>query len=171
VKTQSKLFSGLAMKIWQPHSPLQVIGQETNDTLTKSFPQTLDIFLSYPSYPLLTFEPRDKVGDAYMFKAPEFNNELIFIVAETTIDNSLRANQQSIYRNLNGEWTKIRTVVSTVAELPIVTEHEPFVTRYNAFIYYSTSEVVGGASTIHRTDTVLGSGVDLFTSAISTFTL
>jgi hypothetical protein len=182
----------------------------------------------------LTFDPTDKVGDAYMFKAPEFNNELIFMVAETTIDNSLRPNQHSIYRNLNGQWTKIKTVVSPVAELPIVTGHEPFVfdghsyiafniskggangerildgtqevwfasvgtgtddllrrvssevgtinsdkipdpepfvTPDNAFIYYSTSEVVGGASTIHRTDTGLGSGVDLFTSAISTFTL
>lgn len=172
----------------------------------------------------LTFDATDKVGDAFMFRAPEFNNELIFFVAETTIDNNFRPNQHSVYRKVNGQWTKIQTIVSPVPELPIITGHEPFTinghsyiafniskggpkgervldgsqqvwfsgvgpneedglvklrrvssdngtinsnkipdpeayvtqAQDKAFIYYSTTEVVGGVSTIHRADTGLG---------------
>jgi len=185
----------------------------------------------------LTFDATDKVGDAFMFRAPEFNNELIFFVGETTIDNNLRPNRHSVYRKVNGKWTKIQTLVSPVPELPIITGHEPFTmngysyiafnisksgpngerildgsqqvwfssvgtgeedalvtlrrvssdngtinstkipdpeayvtpNQDNAFIYYSTSEVAGGVSTLHRADTGLGLGSNsIFGSEIQT---
>ena len=88
----------------------------------------------------LTFDPIDKVGDAYMFRAPQYNNELIFMVAETTIDNNLTANQFSIYRQLNGQWTKIKTVVSPVPDLPIVIGQQPFSFNGQSYISFSISK-------------------------------
>ena len=79
----------------------------------------------------LTFSPTSK-ETSFMWHAPEFNNEHVFIASAR--DTSVSAPQVEIYRNINGEWTQINTILMP-SELGSIRSPEPFV--YNGRSYIS----------------------------------
>jgi hypothetical protein len=87
----------------------------------------------------LTFGDFSIQGAAMMWHAPEFHDELVFFTLEiVSIDGQpvpAKPNQIGIYRNLDGEWTKIKTIQSPVAELPLIHSVEYF--TYNGKSYLS----------------------------------
>lgn len=84
----------------------------------------------------LTFDPNGKYG-AFMWKAPEFNNEYVFFTMGT-----LRK-QLFIYRKLAGidgvmRWTVIK-VVNMPAALPYMFSPEPFVHNGRSYVMFNVS--------------------------------
>ena len=86
----------------------------------------------------LTVDDVDKAGNAFMWNAPEFENDQVFFVQETTIDVTDRflvpPTQISIYVNQDDEWEKIKTISSPVPELPVISSPEPFVINGKSYI-------------------------------------
>jgi hypothetical protein len=91
----------------------------------------------------LTFDASQK-SDIYMWRAPEFNNELVFFCLSDR--KSL-----PIYRKIHGKWTKINTIQSPYSTRPYLSSPEPFVYRGKSYISLMTKDSLnrsGGTSDI-----------------------
>jgi len=74
----------------------------------------------------LTFDPGEK-NNPFMWRAPEFNNELVFNA--TTSGTFI-----GIYRNIGGVWTRIK-VIKPPSPRPFILSPEPFVFNGYSFIF------------------------------------
>lgn len=103
-----------------------------------SSPSTRQVFLYHAStggFEQLTFDDVNKFW-AFMWPAPEFGNEQVFVVM-------VGGNRLRIYRNLdNGQgqmaWTNIKTINMPV-DTPYVTSPEPFVYNNQSWIGFTLS--------------------------------
>lgn len=80
----------------------------------------------------LTFDAGQKT-DTFMWRAPEFNNELVFFCLSDR--TSL-----PIYRKIQGKWTKINTIQSPSPARPYLSSPEPFVYRGKSYIALMTKD-------------------------------
>ncbi len=80
----------------------------------------------------LTFDASQK-SDIYMWRAPEFNNELVFFCLSDR--KSL-----PIYRKIHGKWTQINTIQSPYPTRPYLSSPEPFVYRGKSYISLMTKD-------------------------------
>jgi uncharacterized protein YjbI with pentapeptide repeats len=79
----------------------------------------------------LTFDPINK-GDTFMWRAPEFNNELVFFCMNNNTSIG-------VYRQVSGAWTKIYTIQSPSTRKYLISP-EPFVYNGKSYISLITSE-------------------------------
>ncbi|GEM_PF-1689237 len=79
----------------------------------------------------LTFSDTLKSG-VFMWRSPDFNNELIFFTKEREKGSS--ENYLGIYRKIDDQWTQIKKIESPSSEL-LIKSPEPFV--YNGVSYIS----------------------------------
>jgi hypothetical protein len=80
----------------------------------------------------LTFDAGQKT-DAYMWRAPEFNNKLVFFCLSDR--TSL-----PIYRKIGNTWTKINTIISPSSIRPYLSSPEPFVYNGKSYIALMTKD-------------------------------
>lgn len=62
----------------------------------------------------LTFSTTEK-NRAFMWQAPEFNNDWVFLATEKENQQIQRPTEVGIYRNINGKWTKFKTIKPSFA--------------------------------------------------------
>jgi hypothetical protein len=82
----------------------------------------------------LTFDALGK-DNPYMWRAPEFNNELVFFALESgqpVVGNN--ATSIGVYRNINGVWTKIKNIVPP-SQFPYINSPEFFVYNNKSYIF------------------------------------
>jgi hypothetical protein len=87
----------------------------------------------------LTFDATNK-SSAFMWRAPEFNNELVFMALEGDPEDPLAGKSVGIYRLINNQWTKVKTL-QPPSKYNSVDSPEPFV--YNGKSYISMLTVKG----------------------------
>jgi hypothetical protein len=94
----------------------------------------------------LTFSSTPK-GNAYMWLAPEFNNELVFMATETNTTAPPLGDTIGIYRNINGTWTKIKSI-RLPSTKSFLLSPEPF--KFGSKSYISTLAVTAPAGIPNR---------------------
>lgn len=113
---------------WVPGERSLVLTQEINGIF-----QAFKFEIDSNQFTQLTFDALPK-GDLFMWRAPEFNNNLVFLVLEGPSPNTVGFTTVGIYRNVGSNWIKIKTI-----ELPsakqFVSSPQPFV--YNGRSYIS----------------------------------
>lgn len=93
----------------------------------------------------LTFDPGVVKDKPQMWHAPEFNNELIFFAIESDATSPKRQDRLGIYRNIDGEWQRIKTI-DPPSDLPIIDSPEHFVYNNKSYIVMATVPEQGQGS-------------------------
>ncbi|NEQ20418.1 MAG: hypothetical protein F6K28_14455 [Microcoleus sp. SIO2G3] len=90
----------------------------------------------------LTFNPGNK-GPIFMWKAPEFNNELVFFCLSDGLTS------MPIYRKIDDNWTIIHTIVPPSTG-PYINSPEPFVYNGKSYVSFLTraNRGKGGSSDV-----------------------
>jgi len=100
----------------------------------------------------LTFSATDK-RKPHMWRAPEFDNELIFLAAEQDSQTSGGTTQLGIYQDINGQWTKIKTIYSPSSSQPLIDSAEPFVYNGKSYISLVTTSTNNSSDSNSSTQT------------------
>jgi hypothetical protein len=113
----------------------------------------------------LTFDPTNKEG-AFMWRAPEFNNDYVFF---TLINNgaTIQVYHQQPDSNGNLTWTAVKTI-NMPSSLPYIWSPEPFVFNGKSYIFFQLSSYSGNQSFYFNVPTQIAMtgidpGVDEFT--------
>ena len=162
--------SGFRWVVGEPESI--VLSVATGDGFKQLFKYNTDT----DTLTQLTFDAETiKRGAAsFMWRAPEFNNELVLMATISSSEPSsfpeVIANgagqdfvdkEIALYRNINGEWVKFNSISSPLLELPFVQSPEPFVVGNKSYIsLVFAKEDTDGSVLIDGTEEVWVVGID-----------
>jgi hypothetical protein len=119
------------------------VGGEQSITTIAPVDNIVQVFkydLATNSATQLTFDSVPKT-EARMWQAPEFGGELVFFTGERTDPNSNKQTQLGIYREIDGEWTKIKTI-KPPTDLPFIHSAEYFVYNNKSYITLLTTNAI-----------------------------
>jgi hypothetical protein len=122
---------------FEPGSGGRWVEGENSFVLTAQDANGIDQVVKYntdtETYEFLTTDPIRK-DDPFMWRAPEFNNELVFFAIE---NSGLGPTQIGVYREIGGTWTKFKTI-DPPSDKQFIDSPEFFVYNDKSYVFFLT---------------------------------